>query len=257
MYLDRPVDVTTPIQWGSEQAELFADIGRRLVSVTAPKTAFDVLVKLAVENVAGAEEAGITQYRNQNFVTTAATGEDVVAVDRIQYELRSGPCVDAIEEDTVFRAEDLATDARWPEFGRLASERNGIRSMLSFRLFLEDDSSTVAALNMYATRPGAFGEDSYLVGLMLASHGALAVTSALAREKVANLERALISSRTIGTAIGILMAQSKITSDHAFDLLRLASQHLHRKLADIAADVVDTGALPEMRASRSDEASAG
>ena len=39
------------------------------------------------------------------------------------------------------------------------------------------------------------------------------------------------------------MNQHKITRDQAFDLLRIASQHGHRKLAEIATEVADTGVL--------------
>jgi AmiR/NasT family two-component response regulator len=44
-------------------------------------------------------------------------------------------------------------------------------------------------------------------------------------------------------AMGILMARHQVTDDQAFDLLRIASQNSNRKLADIARDVCDTGAL--------------
>lgn len=64
------------------------------------------------------------------------------------------------------------------------------------------------------------------------------------RERAANLEVALESNREIGAAIGILMARHAITSEHAFHLLRRASQLAHRKLRDIADDVVLTGCLP-------------
>jgi hypothetical protein len=36
-----------------------------------------------------------------------------------------------------------------------------------------------------------------------------------------------------------------VTREDAFLLLRSASQHLHLKLRDVAADVVETGTLPE------------
>ncbi len=48
-----------------------------------------------------------------------------------------------------------------------------------------------------------------------------------------------------GTAIGILMAHRRITDTAAFELLRDASQRGHRKLRDIAEDVVLTGTVPE------------
>ena len=61
----------------------------------------------------------------------------------------------------------------------------------------------------------------------------------------ANLQIALASNRRIGTAIGILMAHRRITDAAAFELLREASQRGHRKLRDIAEDVVLTGTVPE------------
>ena len=69
-----------------------------------------------------------------------------------------------------------------------------------------------------------------------------------AEDKAANLERALSSNRQIGAAMGILMARFKLTDDQAFDLLRKTSQHLHRKLRDIAEEVTLTGELPQLPA---------
>jgi hypothetical protein len=50
-------------------------------------------------------------------------------------------------------------------------------------------------------------------------------------------------------AIGILMAKHKVTGEGTITLLRTASQHLQRKLREVAADVVDTGTLPDLRRS--------
>jgi hypothetical protein len=65
-----------------------------------------------VRNVPGAQHAGITQGRHGRFTTLAPTDPLVDRTDKIQYELRSGPCVDAIEEDAVFTIADLRTDPR-------------------------------------------------------------------------------------------------------------------------------------------------
>jgi AmiR/NasT family two-component response regulator len=43
--------------------------------------------------------------------------------------------------------------------------------------------------------------------------------------------------------MGVLMNQHQFTRQEAFDVLRVASQNSNRKLADIAVEVVDTGAL--------------
>jgi len=65
----------------------------------------------------------------------------------------------------------------------------------------------------------------------------------LASQRVENLTKALQSNREIGVAMGVLMNQHQFTRQEAFDVLRVASQNSNRKLADIAVEVVDTGAL--------------
>ena len=67
---------------------------------------------------------------------------------------------------------------------------------------------------------------------------------ARAREKIENLEIALTTSRRIGIALGILMASRRLSETEAFDMLRRVSQSSHRKLRDIADDLVYTGELP-------------
>lgn len=64
-----------------------------------------------------------------------------------------------------------------------------------------------------------------------------------ADNRAANLQKALASNRVIGTALGILMANERLTADEAFDRLREASQFSNRKLRDLADDVVLTGTL--------------
>jgi PAS domain S-box-containing protein len=64
-----------------------------------------------------------------------------------------------------------------------------------------------------------------------------------AQARADQLSEALQSNRDIGAAIGILMAQHRVTKEQAFDLLRRASQEKHLKLHNIALDVLDTGVL--------------
>ena len=64
-----------------------------------------------------------------------------------------------------------------------------------------------------------------------------------AEAKIVQLTQALHNARRIGTAIGILMALRKVTEDGAFELLKTASQVGHRKLFEVAEDVIQTGTL--------------
>jgi hypothetical protein len=114
--------------------------------------------------------------------------------------------------------------------------------MLSFRLFLTEQNR--AALNLYATQPGAFTEQSTATGSMFAAYASMALLVAARNDTANHLTRALKANREIGVAMGILMANGRLTSPQAFDQLRTASQNLNRKLHDIAADITLTGALP-------------
>jgi hypothetical protein len=234
----------------AELADVFTEVGRQLAGKTDRDSALQTLSEIAVERVPAAEYAGVTAGRGAKVATVAATHDIVMRTDRIQYDLGSGPCVDAIVEDTTFNAADLRTDDRWPEFGRLAVEQTGIVSMLSFRLFFETDDGLVAGLNMYSHQPKAFDETSETMGVLLATHGALALANASARENNSNLEIALQSSREIGIAVGILMALQKVTREQAFNLLVIASQRSHRKVADLAQEVAETGMLPTLPSAR-------
>jgi DNA-binding response OmpR family regulator len=64
---------------------------------------------------------------------------------------------------------------------------------------------------------------------------------AQAEQKAGHLETALTTNRTIGMAVGVLMSAHRVTSDRAFDLLRIESNNTNRKLRDVAEDVVLTG----------------
>jgi outer membrane murein-binding lipoprotein Lpp len=66
----------------------------------------------------------------------------------------------------------------------------------------------------------------------------------LSRDHVAQLEEALISSRSIGAAIGILMASRQVSQDQAFLVLKEASQRSNRKLHDLAAELVASTTTP-------------
>lgn len=204
------------------------------------------IVEVAARAIPNAVHCAITITRggSQRPQTMALTGEVARHVDEIQYDCGQGPCLDALDGDDVVIANDLRADVRWPEFARRSTTQTPIRSMLGVRLFLE--GSDRAALNVYGEDTDQFGELAIGVASMFAPFVSLSVQSALNEERAENLEHALRTSRQIGMAMGILMARELITSEEAFRLLSRASQHLNRKLRDIAAEVELTGSLPAL-----------
>lgn len=223
--------------------EMFAELGERMGS-SGHETTYDAISHIAIERVRGAEAASITTLRKGRFRTVSSSDERATRGDAIQYELGSGPCVDAILDRTLYRPEDLRDDDRWPEYGARVHKELGWTSMLSYRLgsdLTADD--VVAALNMYSSKVAGFDEDAADVGLLLATHSALAIATEVHRDRADNLESALSSSREIGVAVGVLMTRHQLSREQAFDALRIASQNTNRKLHDIAVEVGDTGIL--------------
>lgn len=222
--------------------QAFADLGSDLAPHRGTDAALNVITRRAVRAVPRADCAAISKGLLGAFTTVAATDDLALRVDDIQYQLNSGPCVDAMVKDDIFRTADLTCDSRWPEFGPRAAADTGVRSMLCVRIVLEEEGP-VAAINMYSSQPDAFDDSDQLVSTLLATHSAVALTSARRGHENEGLRRALATNRDIGAAIGILMNANKLDRDQAFDLLRISSQQNNRKLVDIAHLVIETGEL--------------
>jgi GAF domain-containing protein len=183
----------------------------------------------------GAEHACISLFQAGAVDTRAATDELAERVDRRESELNEGPCITSLRENVTVRSDDFAKEQRWPRFVAAAMEE-GIRSMLAVQLFVADDS--LGAINIYATRPNAFTEHDETIGMLLATHAAIAMKSSTT---ASNLRIALDSRDIVGQAKGILMERYKLNSLQAFDLLVVASQRTHVKLRDVADTLAATG----------------
>ncbi len=71
----------------------------------------------------------------------------------------------------------------------------------------------------------------------------LAAATAHAEE----LQRALVTSRQIGMAMGILMERHRLTAEQAFDHLRDVSQRRNVKLRNVAEQLIYTGNTEQRR----------
>jgi hypothetical protein len=224
-----------------ELVALYTDLGRRIDALTTANDALAAITAVSIEVVPGADHASITRSRGDHFQTLAPTDAVATAADRLQYALNSGPCVDSARADHPLLAPDISNDPRWPQFGPLVAERFGIGSMLSIHMVVDDEIT--ASLNLYSDKVGGFTARSETMGMLLTTHGAVAVSRVVARERAFNLEQALANSRRIGTAIGVLMSARKLTNDQAFDLMRIVSQNTNRRMVVVAEDVIETGTI--------------
>lgn len=218
-------------------ARRLSELSRELQADLTYETLLKHIVTAATTEVPGAQYAGIMLVTGREIATPAAPADLVVHIDRLQPAAGEGPCLDAARHHTTVRCDDMRAESRWPRFTRKAADL-GILSMLSFQLFVQDD--TFGALNLYSESPGAFSPRSESDGILLTSHAALAMTAARTQ---AGLLAALDSRDLVGQAKGILMERYKITGVEAFGLLVASSQAVNRKLRDVADHLVATGEL--------------
>ncbi|MFD6418795.1 GAF and ANTAR domain-containing protein [Streptomyces sp. NPDC060194] len=196
----------------------------------------------ASDLVEGCDAAGILLV-GRRAQTLAPTRPLVTELDRLQSRLGEGPCFAAARHsrgERVYRIHDLTEQSsRWPRFVPHARKR-GVGSMMGFLLYT--DGEDLGALNFYSHRPGAFTDDSESAGVLLASHAAVALSTARTH---AQMELAVATRHQIGEAMGILMGAHQYSEEEAFAALRRHSQHRNVKLRDVARHVCETGGLPD------------
>lgn len=217
-----------------------ADAVRELDAQVDPPHTLQRLVEIAPEFFTACDYVGISLVERDAIRTPVATTERLRELDEAQYELGEGPCREAIREQETVLVDDLATDPRWPSWGRAMLDELGIRSSVSFRLFTRADR-TWGALNVYATRPSAFTDEDVVQGQTIAALAAVALARSINDEQ---LVRAIETRTVIGQAIGMIMERYALDEDRAFDVLRRLSSQGNVKLRDLAAQVVATRELP-------------
>jgi GAF domain-containing protein len=180
---------------------------------------------------------------------TAASSDDIATVaDEAQYAEQTGPCLLALAQGEEVVVDDLTTELRFGSYAGKAAAL-GLRSVVALPMAGHDTDTTVGALNLYAAEPGAFSDGTLARARMLAAAaaGAVEVARRLTEQAQLNedLKAAMASRRIIDQALGITMALESCDADTAFAHLRRVSQTEHRKLREVAVDLVTrTGGSP-------------
>ncbi len=186
---------------------------------------------------------GITARYGAHMLTVASSDARAERLDETQYEGGAGPCLQALNTGKTVISADTATEARWPAYTASAAG-DGLRCSMS--LPLTASGVTFGAMNVYGfDHPNLFGETEQRQYRLFAAQAAgslrLATRQAGDTKTLAQLEEALSSRTVIDQAIGVLVDRHQLSTDQAFALLRQQSQTSHRKLRDVATDLV-TGA---------------
>jgi GAF domain-containing protein len=235
---------TTSAATTSDLTATFTETAQALFSAGNADATLKAVVALAVATIDGCDFASI--FVGADNQRTRPVGSDPTAaqVDVAQHRSGHGPAVDALADGGPHYVEDIADSGRGDGFGAAAGEA-GIRSCVTVRL--SDDAERAAALCLYAIYPRAFGALDRAKAVILAAMAGLALNAADAQadQSRRRMEEAMDTREMIGQAQGILMEREHISADHAYDILRRASEHLETRIRDVAQDLVDSGESPQ------------
>ncbi len=162
-------------------------------------------------------------------------------VELFELQAEEGPCLDCYRTGRPVVQQDLDTAAaRWPRFAPVAIEA-GFKSAGAIPMRLR--RHVVGALNLFCSTPSSFTDDDLVVAQALADIATIAIlqhrTSAEAHALNTQLTKALSTRIVIEQAKGVIAERERIPVDQAFSLLRQHSRNNNRRLADVAADVVE------------------
>ena len=236
-----------------------ASLAQLLLHEESVSTTLDRVASLAATLIPGADEVGLTVAHDGRPNTDAATGGIVYEVDSFQYEADEGPCLHALLSGQLVEISSMRAEQRWPAYAAFAA-RLGVESSLSCPLTIAAPPSLgapvidtpplaaavkegrVGVLNLYSRREGDFRDAERWAALTFAQQAAIAIYNARTYESVhrltQDLQAALTSRSIIEQAKGILMGRLGCNGDEAFHELRRQSQLRHRKLRDLAADLI-------------------
>jgi GAF domain-containing protein len=227
---------------GEAALETVAQLARKLAAASGLDETLQRVVDLGGDYIDACEGASISFIRGRLLSTPVWSNRTAFAADQAQYRHNQGPCLHAISVHETIVIDDLATEPRWPKWREAALELD-LRSSISFRLFLSSNGEkTFGSLNMFSSRPHAFGRQAQALGQVFASHAAVALNAAITE---AGLEQAVRSRDLIGLARGILMERHQVGADEAFQMLRRTSIERNITIRTLAEQVTESGELPD------------
>jgi len=202
------------------------------------------LTKLAAASISEASgdeiECAITVKVRRRPLTAAGSSPRAVQIDRFEQAIGDGPCIAALREMSPVIIDDGSLDFRCTAPTKKFAEI-GVHSSLGIPMEISEDAS--AALNFFASKPGAFTPDVFnkAVGFAAAARNILHLSVRIdsAHHRAEDLESAMQSRTAIDLACGVIMAQNRCSQAEAMEILTKVSSNRNRKLRDIATELIE------------------
>lgn len=217
----------------------------RLLAASGPERAAQPLriCELCVQTLAvtGAGIAMVTASGHRGVV--CATDDGSATIEDLQLTLGEGPCVDAAATGSPVllgdfrRSTDVAIE-RWPAFMDGAASA-GVEAVFAFPLRV--GAINVGVLDLYRDQPGGLSAEDLAAALIAADAAALALLylDIDGGDAFADNDDSRASYQMqVHQATGMVMAETSVTIEQAFLMLRARAFADGRSLADLATDVV-------------------
>lgn len=203
----------------------------------APEGPLDQLFRSGFDD-AGVDGGGLSVVTKTGERETLYVSDPVAAeVERLQFTLGEGPCVDATNSGTPVMVADVgdATDPandRWPVFvGEVA--RSGVRAV--FALPIRMGAISLGAVDLYRLTPGNLSRRQLSSALSTVEAAGAAVLDGL---ELSMDPRSTPTSMIVHQAAGMVMVQLDCSIDEALVRLRATAFTEGVAVNRLAADVV-------------------
>lgn len=199
------------------------------------------LLERAVELLSCAEAGLLLANAEGALQVMASSSQRSEALELLQSESGTGPCIESYRGSRTVFSEDLEVDRkRWPVFAE-AALGSGIGSVHSIPMRVQGD--TIGAFNLFRSQVGRIAPHDLPLGQGLADIAAVAILQERAtretRGVVQQLEHALDSRVLIEQAKGILAERAHASMDAAFLGIRAYSRSHNRRLIEVAGDIIE------------------
>jgi hypothetical protein len=190
-----------------------------------------------LDAVTNCDAASVNVRDRSGHSTRVDTGAWATAADQVIAEETDGVLVTPSSREGWVHVRDLAAETRWPALAQRLLSQLGVSSLISCRMTGDAGMHCpLGTLTLYSLTPDALAEHDVMMAVLLSSLGGVVLD---ASQQKAHLREAIQTRQVIGEAIGVLRAQTGVSSDEAFRRLSSASQRTNVKLRDLALRILD------------------
>jgi GAF domain-containing protein len=194
----------------------------------------------AVHDLFGYSGAGVMFVTESGYLSyVAASDEAGRQLEQAQAAAGEGPCYESYVYASEVVSGDLHADSRWP--GLLPQLSAQVRAVAGIPILL--GGSPVGTLNVYRGEPAEWDSSDVRAlrayGDLIAEAAGTALAAHDQGVLAGQLRYALDYRVVIERAVGYLMGANGLDAVTAFDVLRKRARDSRRRVADVAAEVID------------------